>query len=87
MSASSPRPLTPPEASVLGDALQHGVVKVGRWRLRNRPVIGAERAEAANRLSEAGLLYLAGERPANGAALASEEYLPTPRSRGRSRRG
>ena len=75
--------LTTCEASVLGDALRHGVVKVGLWRLPDRPVIGADRQEAATRLSRAGLLYSAGQSLSAGVQCLTEEYLPTPRSRWR----
>ena len=80
--AKSPRPeMSPPEASVLGDAVQHGVVKVGQWRLSDGEPIGCERLEAAQRLSRAGLLYPTGEQSPHGARRRVEEYVPTPRSR------
>ena len=81
---AAPAPLNDlslPEASVLGDALLHGVVKVAVWELPNRPTVGAERLQAAARLSEAGLLFLAGKQRPQGALRVCEEYLPTPRTR------
>ncbi len=73
-----------PEASVLEDALQHGVVKVGLWRLADREPVGQERLEAAAQLSRRGLLCPTGARTPLGAHRLDEEYVPTSRSRPRT---
>ena len=75
--------LSPPEESVLDDAVQHGVVKVGQWKLTGQAEVGGERLEAADRLSRKGLLHQTGEAKPAGARRRLEEYVPTPRSRRR----
>ena len=77
------RELTAPEESVLDDAVQHGVVKVGQWKLDGQREVGGERLQAADKLSRKGLLFQTGESPPVGVRRKAEEYVPTPRSRRR----